>query len=134
VADALRCRRVSGCDTLMLGRGMVSDPGLALAIVAADAGARDAAGLAWSELHPLLVAFWALVAQRIEPRARAGRLKQWLNYLRRVHPQAATAYAAVRTINDPQRVAEHLGLFAPSGAPRAEPIEAAAAPTLEPIT
>ena len=31
-ADAQRCRRVSGCDGLMLGRGMVVDPGLALAI------------------------------------------------------------------------------------------------------
>ena len=32
VADAQRCRALSGCDTLMLGRGMVCDPGLALAI------------------------------------------------------------------------------------------------------
>ena len=36
VADALRCRELSGCHALMLGRGMVSDPGLALAIVAAS--------------------------------------------------------------------------------------------------
>ena len=41
---------------------------------------------------------------------RAGRLKQWLNYLRRRHPQAELAYAAVRTINDPTLVAERLGL------------------------
>jgi len=51
--------------------------------------------------------------RHIEPRARAGRLKQWLNYLRRCHPQAEAAYAAVRTINDPQRVAEQLGLAPP---------------------
>src|ERR1035437_9021671 len=38
VQDALRCRQLSGCDTLMLGRGMVTDPGLALAIRAASAG------------------------------------------------------------------------------------------------
>ena len=29
VEDAQRCRAVSGCDALMLGRGMVADPGLA---------------------------------------------------------------------------------------------------------
>lgn len=108
VADALRCRALSGCSTLMLGRGMVSDPGLALAIVAADRGAN--AELGWAELQPLLAAFWRLVSGHIEPKARAGRLKQWLNYLRRRHPQAELAYMAVRTINDPRRVAEMLGL------------------------
>ena len=119
VADALRCRELSGCDTLMLGRGMVADPGLALAIVAADRGAR--AELAWPELQPLLAAFWRLVSGHIEPKARAGRLKQWLNYLRRRHPQAEVAYAAVRTINDPRRVAEMLALApAPAAAERNE--------------
>jgi tRNA-dihydrouridine synthase C len=108
VEDALRARALSGCDALMLGRGMVSDPGLALAIVADARGAH--AELGWAELQPLLRAFWSLVCRYIEPRARAGRLKQWLNYLRRRHPQAEAAYAAVRTVNDPQRVAERLGL------------------------
>ena len=110
VADARRCRALSGCDTLMLGRGIVSDPGLALAIVAADRGDAAPAGLSWAELQPLLAAFWRLVCGHIEPRARAGRLKQWLNYLRRRHPEAELAYLAVRTLNDPQRLAERLGL------------------------
>jgi len=121
VADALRCRRESGCDALMLGRGMVSDPGLALAIAAADAGGAAPSALGWAELQPLLAAFWTLVGQRIEPRARAGRLKQWLNYLRRAHPQADVAYAAVRAINDPLAVAQRLGLA---------PLDAAATATL----
>jgi tRNA-dihydrouridine synthase C len=109
VADALRCRELSGCETVMLGRGMVADPGLALAITAADRGAAPA-GLDWPALQPLLAAFWRLVEGHVEPRARAGRLKQWLNYLRRRHPEAEAAYAAVRTINDPARVAARLGL------------------------
>ena len=110
VADARRCRALSGWDTLMLGRGIVSDPGRALAIVAADRGDAAPAGLSWAELQPLLAAFWRLVCGHIEPRARAGRLKQWLNYLRRRHPEAELAYMAVRTLNDPQRLAERLGL------------------------
>ncbi len=117
VADALRCRERSGCDALMLGRGMVSDPGLARAIAAADsadAGIESRSALGWAELQPLLAAFWRLVCAHIEPRARAGRLKQWLNHLRRRHPQAELAYAAVRTLNDPRLVAERLGLAAPS--------------------
>ena len=47
VADALRCREVSGCHALMLGRGMVANPGLALAIVGSDAAGPRAAAERW---------------------------------------------------------------------------------------
>jgi tRNA-dihydrouridine synthase C len=98
VEDAQRCRAVSGCDALMLGRGMVADPGLALAI--RGAGGR----LGWHVLLPLMAGFWQLVEQRVEARHRAGRLKQWLNYLRRSYPQAQDAYDRVRTLTDPRQV------------------------------
>ena len=113
VDDALRCRERSGCQALMLGRGMVADPGLARAIRAVDAGRGGLeAALDWPALQPLLAAFWRHVSAHVAPPARAGRLKQWLNYLRRRHPEAEVAYAAVRTVNDPRRVAERLGLVA----------------------
>ncbi len=101
--DALRCMEVTGCDAVMIGRGMVSDPGLALAI-----RHPRHEGLSWEQMQPLLRAFWELVRMKIEPRARAGRLKQWLNHLRRRYPQAAEAYATVRTINDPVLLYSHL--------------------------
>ena len=104
VADALRCREASGCDALMLGRGMVTDPGLGLAIKASINGiaAEPApAGIAWPALVPLLAEFWHIVCTRLDARSRAGRLKQWLNFLRRRFPEAETAYQQIRTINDP---------------------------------
>ena len=104
VADALCCREASGCDALMLGRGMVTDPGLALAIKASLNGLaveRAHAGIAWPALVPLLAQFWHIVCTRLDPRSRAGRLKQWLNFLRRRFPEAETAYQQVRTVNDP---------------------------------
>lgn len=88
VADAQRCREVSGCDALMLGRGMVADPGLARAIRAADAGQPGADTVVWADLVPHLAAFWRLVCEDLEPRQRAGRLKQWLNLLRRRFAEA----------------------------------------------
>lgn len=100
VQDALRCRDVTGCDSLMLGRGMVADPGLALAIRAAI-GAPIAPPVAWSTLLPLLADFWRQVCGRVERRHRAGRLKQWLNYLRRSYPEAQAAYMSLRTLNNP---------------------------------
>ena len=115
VADALRCREVSGCDALMLGRGMVADPGLALAIVAATRSRSAQAivsgpALDWTELRPLVAEFWQLLLARtdIADRHRAGRLKQWLHPLRRRHPQAEAIYQAVRTVNDPTQITPHL--------------------------
>ncbi|SHM64309.1 tRNA-dihydrouridine synthase [Rhizobacter sp. OV335] len=102
VGDAQRCREVSGCDALMIGRGMVADPGLARAI------ARPGTSLGWVQLLPLMMHFWQLVCGHVEPRHRAGRLKQWLNYLRRRHPEAEEAYQTVRTVNDPQLLELHL--------------------------
>jgi tRNA-dihydrouridine synthase C len=126
--DARRCREASGSDMLMLGRGIVTDPGLGLAIKAsfrdgtagrvfsgADRAAGAAstghavdaasvagtAGITWLELLPLLAEFWRIVCGRLEVRARAGRFKQWLNFLRRRFPEAELAYQQLRTVNDP---------------------------------
>ncbi|MDB5779444.1 MAG: tRNA-U20a,U20b-dihydrouridine synthase, partial [Polaromonas sp.] len=101
VEDARRCRKASGCESLMLGRGMVTDPGLGLAIKASVDGAASPAGVAWPELVPLLAEFWHVVCTRLDARSRAGRLKQWLNFLRRRFPEAQTAYQQIRTTNDP---------------------------------
>jgi len=100
VDDARRCIAESGCTDLMLGRGIVSDPGLALAILADQGLNPDATTLDWDTLRPLLWHFWGLIVAHIEPRARAGRLKQWLNYLRRRHPEAEAAYQTLRTVGD----------------------------------
>lgn len=103
VQDALRCRSVSGCDALMLGRGIVADPGLALSIRAHDRGA-PALGLPWEDLLPHMARFWHLVCEDLEPRQRAGRLKQWLNLLRRRYPQAQAAFDEVRVMTDQQAI------------------------------
>lgn len=105
VADALRCQALSGCDSLMLGRGMVADPGLARAIRAATAPAGPVDdGVDWPTLRPLVGDFWQLARTRLERRQQAGRLKQWLNFLRRRYPQAEVAYAELRTLTEPEAI------------------------------
>ncbi|MFY3384432.1 tRNA dihydrouridine synthase [Paracidovorax sp. MALMAid1276] len=106
VADAQRCRAVSGCEHLMLGRGMVADPGLARAIRAADAGRPGDDAVDWADLVPHLAVFWQRVCDDLEPRQRAGRLKQWLNLLRRRHVEAEHAYQHVRTMTDQRAVSQ----------------------------
>ncbi len=100
LADAVRCREISGCHALMLGRGMVVDPGLARAVKATDAPAVSVS-MQWPELLSLLLHFWRTVRGHLEPRHQAGRFKQWLNFLRRRFPQAQQAYDALRTLTDP---------------------------------
>jgi tRNA-dihydrouridine synthase C len=53
-------------------------------------------------------AFWQIVNASLLPGHRAGRLKQWLNFLRRRYPEAETIYAAVRTLSDPAQVGKVL--------------------------
>ena len=107
VDDARRCREVSGCDMLMIGRGAVVDPGLGLAIKAASNNtAMDA--VTWAQLLPLVLDFWHIVTTRLDNKAQAGRLKQWLNFLRRRFPEAEVAYQALKTINSPAVVDEWL--------------------------
>jgi tRNA-dihydrouridine synthase C len=93
VDDARRCLAESGCDALMLGRGMVADPGLALAV-------RGAAAPGWDAVQPLLARYWHRIAGHVVPRHRAGRLKQWLNLLRRRFPEAQDLFDRVRTVTD----------------------------------
>ena len=129
VQDALRCREVSGCQSLMLGRGIVTDPGLALAIRAATAsglsveqaaphgGVLLASMVSWPMLLPLMADFWFLVCARLERRQQAGRLKQWLNFLRRRYPEAEVAYMALRTLYDPEVIDQW---FAAAGMPTSQ--------------
>ena len=118
VEDARRCRQASGGDSLMVGRGMVVDPGLALAI-REDRGADvSVAGVeprvSWQDLQPLIGQFWILVCSRLERKQQAGRLKQWLNFLRRRYPEAEVAYLALRVSHDPQIIGQwmlHQGIL-----------------------
>lgn len=130
VQDALRCREESGCDSLMLGRGMVTNPGLALAIRAAMAGPDASPApwgsvrpdfsltthtelspiINWQALLPFIQEFWRLVCTRLDRRKQAGRLKQWLNFLRHHHPEAERAYVALRTLSEPAAIGQWLAL------------------------
>jgi tRNA-dihydrouridine synthase C len=111
----------------MLGRGMVTDPGLALAIASGAASAQadqaeptdpasNAPHLAWHTLLPLMADFWSLVRSRLDRKKQAGRLKQWLNFLRHRYPQAQAAYLELRTVNDPLVIDHWMALQVPSAA------------------
>lgn len=96
VEDARRCLDISGCDALMLGRGAVANPTLALMI--REPGA---APLAWTDIQRLLHHYWVVIGQRIQPRHQGGRIKQWLLYLARHYAEAQQQFDAIRRLNLP---------------------------------
>ena len=60
--------------------------------------------MTWTALLPQIERFWHMVCTDLEPGQRAGRLKQWLNLLRRRYPQAQAAFDAVRVLTDQQAI------------------------------
>jgi tRNA-dihydrouridine synthase C len=58
----------------------------------------------WQDLPPHLSNFWQIVSGRVSERHRAGRLKQWLNFLRKHYPEAQEAYLHVRTLTRPEQI------------------------------
>jgi tRNA-dihydrouridine synthase C len=100
----------SGCHDLMIGRGMITHPGLGLAIKQFDAlqdasanhlASHQAQPMTWQELQTHIAVFWSHVRQHISRRHQAGRLKQWLNFLRKHYPEAQEAYMQLRLTNNP---------------------------------
>ncbi|HHJ4328471.1 TPA: tRNA dihydrouridine synthase, partial [Klebsiella pneumoniae] len=85
LADWQRCRQISGVADVMLGRGLVSRPDLALQIAAARSG-RVIEAWQWSDLLPLLDDFWQQAQRKLAPRYAPGRIKQWLAMLTRNYP------------------------------------------------
>ncbi len=99
VEDWQRCRRVSGAKDLMLGRGLVARPDLALQIRAAERG-ETIKELRWSDIAQLIKNFWALVRAKVPEPFAHGRLKQWLCWLRRNYAEADVLFMAIRREKD----------------------------------
>jgi hypothetical protein len=102
----------------------VADPFLVRRIRAgADAPADRAAE--WAELLPLIAEFWLRVLAKVEARHAPGRLKQWLNLLRRnfPRPKPCTASCAPRPIRG-RSTTSWSGMAPLCGRPRIAPMYA----------
>ncbi|OEY67311.1 tRNA dihydrouridine synthase [Marinobacter sp. X15-166B] len=99
VDDYWRCREVSGCDDIMIGRGLIARPGLARQIKASQQG-DSLADLPWAQVVPLIKGYGEELQGRLEDRYVTGRLKQWLNYLRKGYSEAEQLWPAARKFNE----------------------------------
>lgn len=102
VDDWRRCRSVSGCHDVMIGRGAVADPFLAKRIKGLMDNKPSSGD--WYALLPHIEDYWEKVHTRVLACHAPGRLKLLLSYFRRTWPEAIELYAAVRTIRDPLEI------------------------------
>ena len=95
VADWARCREVSGCADVMIGRGAVSDPFLAQRI--RGDMPRCASAEEWPLVLRAMIGYLHTLPAGPEDHGH-GRLKKWLTYLQRTWPQAAVLHTGIRRL------------------------------------
>lgn len=101
VQDYLRCKDESGCDDVMLGRGLLSCPDLARQIKAHLAG-EDYTPLTWPQICAMLYDYFCLTTPIYCERNCGNRVKQWLMYLSRQYPEARVFFDAIKRLTTPQ--------------------------------
>lgn len=99
VADYWRCREVSGCEDVMIGRGLIARPDLARQIKASQQGAQ-VEDMTWLEAVALVKEYAGVLQGWLEDRYVTGRIKQWLNFLRQGFPEAEAIWADARKIRE----------------------------------
>ncbi len=114
--DYTRCREVSGCDDVMIGRGAVTDPFLVRRIRACNAGETVLTDRSadWGECLVLLASFWVQIQARVQAHHAPGRLKLWLGSLRTTFVEADALYSEVRVLREPKAID---GVLSRYGAP-----------------
>lgn len=93
--DAAECRRVTGCDSLMIGRGVLADPFLIRKL------ALEENNRSWSLAMKVLAHFFDLSSQYRTPLYALARTKQWLSQMRRHYPEAASLFEKIKSFEDP---------------------------------
>lgn len=97
VEDWRRCHEVSGCEHVMLGRGVLMQPDLARQLRAWHQG-NEIEAMQWRDIQPLLPRLLAHYAPRT--RGLCARIKQWLGMLRHRHASADEAFSKIHFLRD----------------------------------
>lgn len=105
--DYKRCREESGCDDVMLGRGLLAHPDLARQIKA-FINNEPCEPLTWLDICQILRRYYYVTLPRYTQKHCGNRIKQWLMYLRLHYPQAAVFFEAIKRKSSPEDLAQAL--------------------------
>lgn len=99
VGDYWRCREVSGCDDVMIGRGLIARPDLARKIKASQQG-QQVDDMTWPEAVALVREYAGVLQGWLDDKYVTGRIKQWMNFLRQGFAEAEAIWPEARKIRE----------------------------------
>lgn len=99
VADYITCREQSGCENVMLGRGLLARPDLGHAIKAYQRG-EDYQYMIWPQVAKLVLNLLRQTKAYYPPRHTGNRAKQWLYYLSRTYVEADRVFDLIKRSKD----------------------------------
>ena len=109
LADYIKCKEITGCARVALGRGAFSKPDLAL-LIKAYANGETQPEMSWGELHESWLGhFIAQSAQVNEPFA-IRRTKQWVKFLGREYEGAKQSFENIKRCQTLQEIKSQLQL------------------------
>lgn len=108
VEDFQRCREISGSDEIMIGRGAMADPTLALRIKMAMTEPAQ-----WNTVCSLLLPFFDVNTEFRSPYYAQARSKQWLRQLCLRFKEAEAWFDVLKVISEPAVFRARLIEFTP---------------------
>ena len=98
--DYQRCREVSGCDDVMIGRGLIAKPDLAKVIKHHQVN-ESFTSFNWDHVLKLVELYLNRIEQDIAAKYVHGRIKQWLHHLQREYVEAERLFQKVKKLKEP---------------------------------
>ncbi|WP_135081595.1 tRNA-dihydrouridine synthase family protein [Terasakiella sp. SH-1] len=99
--DAQKCREVSGCEHIMIGRGAIARPSLAREIKGGEFAL-------WPEMLGWLKLYCDMMIDTKRPKWGEGRMKQWIKLLGRTYPEAKALFDRIKPLRDPALIYTHV--------------------------
>ncbi|MDB2386711.1 tRNA dihydrouridine(16) synthase DusC [Shewanella sp.] len=99
--DAERCIKVTGCDSIMIGRGAISLPNLAASI-------KGHTPFTWQQTLALMLEYTNRELGGRKSTYYPARIKQWFNYLNRQYPEADTLFRELRIFKTAEEIIDVL--------------------------
>jgi len=110
LADYHRCIEASGCIDVMLGRGAVSDPSLAMQIKQSSEG-NPITSMGWSEIISLILTTSEDMEAEFPAKYLVMRIKQWLAMMREERPEGQQVFDRVIRIKKLEGVRKELEII-----------------------
>jgi len=100
--DAIKCREVSGCKDIMVGRGALTIPNLGKVIK------QESEVMSWHEVQALLLTYTEFETRGDKSKYFPNRIKQWLKYLKNHYHEADELFGIIRRLKTAEDIRDVL--------------------------